>query len=331
MSKKRILDFINKGKTDNSKVMRAIIAFFSFIFVFSFASYFIYQIVLLTESSFSLSISLVLKNIFSVFVYLFSDILPNYLLMASLLSTVIIWILSKVKIEETPRIINKSSLNEAVLIFACFILLFYSFSNFLELASQGNMTSHFYNFLAYVLSAFFLYSGLFIFYLCISFNITDVNYLFKKDIKNIKILKYLSVIYFTFIALSIYYQYFWVVSFIALVFLYLIRFLILADNNTYSTFYVSIMEKRGFNFSKNFLEGEEISQLYCVSYNEFNLFYKSLSVKPLSYLEFKGKIKDIIDKNNIDKDEIIILYFSYIKTEIHIFNLDNKLLKIINY
>lgn len=332
MFKSRIVNFINNGETDNSKLLRSIIVFFSSILLLVFTSYFLYEIVLLTNSSFSLSIELMLDSLYSVWGYIYGNILPNYLLMISLLSTVIIWVISKEKIEESPRIINKSSLHGVVLAFSCFLLLFYSFLNFMELVSQGNINFHFYNFLSYILSAFFLYSGLFIFYLSISLNISDVNYLFKKDIKNIKILKYLSIIYFIFIALSVYYQYFWIVSIIALVFLHIICFLMLADNNTYSTLYVSIMEKRGFKFSKNSMEGKKAGQLYCVSYSEFNLFYKNgLSVKPLSYLEFKEKIKDTIDKHNIDKDEIIILYFSYTKKEIHIFNLDNELLKVINY
>lgn len=331
MFKSRIINFINNGGTDNSKLLRSVIVFFSSILLLVFAGYFLYEIVLFTSLPFSLSIELMLGSLYSVWAYIYDNILPNYLLMVLLLSTIIILILAKAKIEENPRVIKKHNISGIILFVSCFLLLYYSFTNFLNIISQSNIDSHFYNFLSYVVSACFLYLGLFSAYLFMSYNITDIIHLFKKDIKEKKKIKYLSIAYCIFIVLSIYYQDLSLISIALLVLIYIIYFFIIADNNLYSGCSVFIMKKRGYDFSKNLSQEEDLDEPFCISLNGLNLAYSNgLIRQPLKRRDFIESVTDVVNNNNINRDEILTFYLSNVSSKVYVFNLDNKLLKIIN-
>lgn len=332
MFKSRIISFINNGGTDNSKLFRSIIVFFSSILLLVFASYFLYEIVLFTRSPFILSTELMLGSLYSVLAYIYDNILLNYLLMALLLSTIIILILAKAKIEENPRVIKKHNISGIILFISCFLLLYYSFANFINIISQSNNDSHFYNFLSYVVSACFSYLGLFSTYLLVSYNITDIIHLFKKDIKEKKKIKYLSIAYCIFIVLSIYYQDLSLISIALLVLIYIIYLFIIFDNKLHSDFSVFIMKKRGYDFSKNLSQEEGLGGPFCVSLNGLNFAYSNGFIsQPLNRREFIESIIEVVNNNNINRDEILTFHLSNVNSKVYVFNLDNKLLKIINF
>ena len=354
MFKEHTLNYINKGRTENSKALRFITIFLSSLFLFSLIGYIAYRTILFIENKINTVISYSTHLFNSGFIDLFnsyfiplfsfiaSDILMNYLLISIFFSTIIAWKLYKGFLKEKPKTITV--VNTESLFWISFTYLFYSMWQFIEIAIAGKHIVSFYGFLSFSVAGVVLYIMSYVILFLETGRTGDIINIIKGKVWRSISLKFLSLTYFIVLFLSFYVDYFWFLSLSVLLLILLNTLCFIMETNVIKDDRVNILKGRGVDFNKNAIDGNSLENytLYCLLRIELAVFCESIlksrykgdeqgydSIKLKTFIE---EASTVIEDADIPHDEVLSFYVSDDANleEIYIFDLDNNYIGSIN-